>query len=69
MIEQNPQTNGADYQQQISELNGTLSSVLTRLESLEAVIKSDHATLVEDHRKIESMELTGKVPVPPPVGL
>ena len=69
MSEHNPPKNGADFQQQISELNETLNTVLTRLHSLETVIKSDHATLVEDHRKIESMQQTGRVPTPPPIGL
>ena len=68
MSEDDPQPSSADYQQQIAELKESLESVSARVHKLESVIKTDHATLEEDHRKIESMELTGKVTTRP-VGL
>ena len=68
MSENDPQPTSDDYQQQIAELKNSLDSVSARVQELESLIKSDHATLVEDHRKIETMELTGKVSTRP-IGL
>ena len=68
MSENDPQPSSDDLQQQIAELTASLEAVSARVQELESEIKTDHATLVEDHRKIESMELTGKVSTRP-VGL
>jgi hypothetical protein len=66
--EDHPQQSSADPQTQIAELKASLDALSDRVRDLESVIKADHTTLTEDHRKIETLELTGKVTTRP-VGL